>query len=365
MANSDEALRQTVLTQYHTPGHPTAFSSPDTVAKFHGISKEKAKRFLQESDTYVLHREYKRPHTFNPYYIYERRKLIQGDLIEIRELKGENDGINYLLLLIDVFTRKIWVYPLKRKTGADVSSVFRQWIDILDQTPETIMTDAGKEFWNRPLRALLDSHNIKLQLATGTCKAAYAERANKTLQVLIYKYLTQNETLRYIDVLPDLVASYNRREHRSLQNLSPNEADNRQNELQVRNIAIDRFQKVKRKTPKFKIGDMVRIKTDAKQISNARRAYAEQFHGEYFRIIRINKRLPIPLYYIKSMDSGEIIEGGFYANELSQIRGDVFKIDQVLNRRQRRGRREIYVRWKYFGPQWDEWIPETNVVQTY
>ena len=289
---------ETLINDYRTPGHPSAFSAPATLARHAGVSKNKAKKALEHVDSYVFHREYKRPRSFNPYYIYEKRKLIQADLIDISRISNENDGVKHLFLLIDVFTRKVWVFPLQNKNARTVKNALTNWTSLLGQElPEVIQVDGGKEFWNALVRDFLRNKRITLQLAVGTSKAAYAERANKSIQILIYKYLTDRETLRYIDELQNLILTYNSRGHRSLNYMSPDEAERNENQNQVRAIAINRFQKIKPKLPKFEIGDLVRVKTDAKKITDATRAYAEQFKGEYFTIHEINDILPIPLLY--------------------------------------------------------------------
>lgn len=201
--------------------------------------------------------------------------------------------------------------------------------------------------------------------ASSTSKAALAERANRSIQILIYKHLTANESLRFIDVLPQLVRTYNNRGHRTLNYMTPNEASQPQNEVRVRGIHMQRYASIRRKKPTLRLGAMVRVKTDSNAISPARRAYAEQFHGEYFTIMRINRRLPIPMYYLKSLDTGESIKDGFYANELSEVQGEVFKIEKVLKERMRAGKRELLVRWKWFNSMHDSWIPATDIVQVY
>ena len=358
---NDQLIRET----YKRPGHPTAFSSPATVARHHNITVDRARRILQHEDAYNLHREYKRPRSFNPYYIRQRRKLVQADLIDIRNIEQHNDNTKFLLLLIDVFSRMVWLYPLRNKSAKTMKTTMENWINRLFRLPETIMTDKGTEFWNHQVRTLLRNNGITLQLATGTCKAAYAERANKTLQVLIYKYLTEHETLRYIDKLDDLVRSYNRRGHRSLEFMSPIEADRPRNRARVCEIAERRWSKVKRREPTLGLGQMVRVKTEAKAISSSRRAYAEQFKGEFFTIHRINRTLPIPMYYLRSLDTDELIDGAFYANELTRIRGDVFKIDHVIRWRGRGRNRQALVRWKYFGPRHDSWVAEADILRVY
>lgn len=358
----DDRIRK----NFRSPGHPTAFSAPANIARQYNISEKKAKEILQEVDSYVLHKEYKRPKQYNPYYIYNRRELIQADLIDIRTLQQTNDGVNYLLLAIDVFTRKVHVYPLKRKTAVEMIKALRQYLhDLGPPTPKILMTDAGTEFWARNVRDFLGSKGIILQLAHGTSKASYAERANKTIQVLIYKYLSDQETTRYINVLPNLIKTYNSRGHRNLKYMSPNDADKPENEQRVRAIAVERYSKIRRKSPTLQLGDVVRIKTDPQNVDPARRAYAEQYKGEYFIIIRINKTLPIPLYYLVSMNTNEHIKGGFYSNELSKIQGDVFKIEEVLRERGRGNNKEILVKWKFFNDTHNSWIPARNIVQRF
>jgi transposase InsO family protein len=360
-----------ILEAFRTAGHPVAFSAPGTVARFFGISKKRATRLLQQVDSYVLHKEFKRPANYNPYYVYKRRELIQTDLIDMRDLRAANDNVSFLLLLIDVFSRKVWVYPLERKTAVAVAAALRAWLDGLKgkRKVKAISHDSGAEYLNAPVRKLLAERGIEQRIALGTSKACYAERANKTIQVLIYKWLSDRETTRYIDQLPKIVETYNKRGHRSLQFMTPEEADRPRNETYVRGLNMQRAGRVKRKKPKLELGDTVRVKTESSKISSSRRAYAEQYKGEYFTIVRINRRLPIPLYYLKSLDTGELIRGSFYESELSKVRGDVFKVEQVIKTRKRPGtrgkKRDLYVKWKWFSPGWNSWVREEDVVQVF
>lgn len=347
---------------FRRPGHKVAFSAPGNVARTYGISQEKARRLLEEVDSYVTHREYKRPSVFNPYYVYKRRELIQADLIDISELRAHNNGVRYLLLIIDVFTKKIWVYPLKTKEGTKVRDALADWLDRIGQpTPEVFATDAGNEFFNRHVRALMNERGVRQENSVGTCKAAVAERANKSLQVILYKYMSENQTKEYIGKLESLVETYNKRGHRTLNFMSPNMADLPRNEAQVRGFHVERYAKIKRKKVKFKVGEVVRIKFESKVLSPQSRAYKPQFKAEYFVIRDINQRLPIPLYYLKAMNNNEEIKGGFYSNELTAVRGDEFKVERVLDERGEGPNKELLVRWLHFSPEWDSWIPASSV----
>jgi transposase InsO family protein/ribosomal protein L19 len=352
---------------YATPGHPIAFSAPKTVAQHFGISEKQAKKILEYHDGYNLHREYKRPKRFNPYYVHSRREQVQCDLIDISRISAANDGIRFLLLLIDIFTKKVWVFPLKSKKAVEMEAVFQKWLDGLRTKPEIVKSDLGLEFKNHRVQRVLQEQGIEWQPAHGTLKAAIAERANKTIQVLIYKFLSTHETLRYIDKLDKLVQTYNRRPHRTLEGMTPATADLPANESLVQQIFHHRYQQLgrNRSVPKFAVGDTVRVKTDPHKISQNRRAYAEQFTGEYFKVVRINRTMPTPMFYLRSLDSGDVIEGAFYAEELQRQRGNVWKIERVLARRTRRGVRELKVKWKNFSDSHNSWIPETNIVQRF
>lgn len=357
---------------YTTPGHPTAFAGLEAVRKFYDgqFSKEDVEKALQSLDAYTRHREYKQPAHYNPYYVYRQRQEVQGDVIDMQQHSQDNDGIKYLLLLIDLFSRKIWVFPMKSKSGSDVRRALSQWLQQLGRRrkPQQFNTDKGREFNNQLVNTLLQSHNIRQTFASGTSKAAYAERANKTLQILLNKYMTAVQSLRYVDVLQDIVLSYNSRGHRSLDGLSPNDADLPEQQQYVRGILMKNHASraaAARKKVKFQIGDKVRLKYLAKKISGDARAYNPQFTGEIFQVIDINDRMMVPMYKVRSMDTGEVIEDRFYSNELQKVVGDLFKVEKILRTRGRRPNRQFLIKWQFFGDAHNSWEPEANITAVY
>ena len=367
------SVRELILQIYKTPGHPVAFSSPYNIYLYlkKKVPLKVIQNILAEIDSYSLHREYKRPKYYNPYYIYFRRKKFQADLIDISSLKTDNENISFLLVIIDIFSRKIWVYPLKQKTAISTAAAISSWVDEMkseDCSPSHLLTDSGTEFVNKNVKNILRENNIQFDQSKNIHKCAIVERVNKTLQILIYKYLTDKETTTYYDELQNLVNSYNSRPHRSLNKMSPNEADKPENEIKVRGIHCIKYaminSKRKKYASKFEVGDTVRIKTYAQGLTNARRSYLQQFHGEYFSIIEIKKRMPITMYIIKSMNDEEIIEGGFYANELTHVKGDIFKIEKIIKTKGKGRNKQHLVRWRYFDSRWDSWIKDSDIIRT-
>lgn len=362
-------LERAVLEAFTTAGHPVAFSTPSRVAKHFGIGLARAKAILEKTEGYTLHREYKKPRQYNPYYVHGRRKQVQADLIDVSDWREHNGGTRYLLVLIDIFTKFLWVYPLKNKSARSMVTALRSWLGEVGTPPTQMVTDRGLEFTAAPVQALLNSHNIEWRASNGTLKACIAERVNKTLQVLVFKHMTENQAKNYVDALPELVRTYNTRGHRTLEGMTPAEADRPDNEARVQAIFHERYEKLGRtrglRKLRFRVGDMVRVKIDPKKISKDRRAYAWQFNPQYYRVVRINRTLAVPMYHLRALDDGEYIEGGFYGAELQRVDGNVFLIERVVARRVRNGRREILVKWMYWSERWNEWIPEASVRRVY
>lgn len=355
---------------YVTPGHPLAFASPKIIHKaLKGrIPYSKIYKILSHLDAYTLHKQTRRPLT-NTYYILRPHELYQMDLVEVRKISKENDGVNYLLCIIEVFSRKLFVYALVNKKGETVEKALIEWLSKRNLPKRKILcgVDMGNEFLNIRVKTLLKNHNITLYVDHGNHKGAYIERAQKTLQKMIFQYLSHFEKMRYVDVLQDIVSTYNNRGHKSLNYNSPNFAEKKENEDFIRGIHMFRYSKkaMKRRKPKYKIGQMVRIRTLATKPSSSSRSYAESFHGEFYTIDKVNSRMAIPMYILKSMNTGEIIPQGFYEGELQVVRGDVWKVEKILKTRYKNKKKQYFIKWLHFDKSHSTWEDAKNIVNTF
>lgn len=327
---------------YIDPSHPTAFSSLGSVKRFYNgkYGTSTINKMLGTADSYTRHREFHKPRRRNPYFIYWLRQQIQIDLIDVIGLSEKNDDVTFLLAAIDCFSKKLWVKPLLHKTAAATLEAMKQLVSEISPKIEAILFDRGKEFVNRLVTDYLTKENIKIIHPNSEIKAGTVERVNRTLQNLIYRFIDENETDgRFIHVLQDLVNSYNTRGHSTLQYMTPEEAEKPENSGKVLCALNIYYSKAvsKRQEPKFSLGQTVKISIQKDKMS---RGYKETTKDELFKIIDINKRLPIPMYTLQSLNDKEIIEGGFYANEIQPIYGNVYKINEVLKSEHARGRRK-------------------------
>ena len=68
----------------------------------------------------------------------------------MQDIKDDNDGVSFLLVVINLFSRYLWVRPLKTKSAREVTEAFEDIFDV-GQKPEKLRTDKGKEFTNNDI----------------------------------------------------------------------------------------------------------------------------------------------------------------------------------------------------------------------
>ena len=63
----------------------------------------------------------------------------------------DNNGIKYLLTVIDLFYKFFWIIPLKKKTGQKVASAFSRILK--KRRPSKTWVDRGREFYNKDVQS--------------------------------------------------------------------------------------------------------------------------------------------------------------------------------------------------------------------
>lgn len=129
---------------YKMPGHPIAFSGINTIYNYYNrlLSLDKIKNILSQIEGYTLHKEYRSAQR-NPTYSHFKRYMFQMDLLDIQKFASWNDGVKYLLTVIDTFTRYAFVRPLVNKTGKNVLHEFKSIMEEAGEKPLFISMDRG------------------------------------------------------------------------------------------------------------------------------------------------------------------------------------------------------------------------------
>ena len=360
MAKTRPKKKETLQTLYRDPANPGSLGGVRRFARANRLSLKEAQNALERDVAYTLHKPVRRRFPTSRVQVMGMDHQWVADLVDMQKLASKNRGIKYLLTIVDALSKYAWVEPLKDKSGPMMLKAFTHVLQrSFPRQPYRLQTDKGKEFYNAPLRKFFQEKGIHHFSTSGDAKAGLVERFNRTLKGRMYRYFTAANTLRYVDVLPELVAGYNASPHRSI-GMSPEEVTS-SNEAQVwkRLYATPRRNKVNtRPKTTLKVGDRVRL---SQQTRPFKKGYLPAWTEEVFEVYRVVDGQPIT-YKVKELD-GTRIEGTFYAQELQRVHVDddtVWRIEKVLKRRGDR----LYVQWKGWPSKYNSWIRRQDVAPT-
>ena len=86
----------------------------------------KIRKWLNNQDDYSLQKPARRPVKRARVVVSSIDNQWDADLADMSSLSKFNKGIKSLLVVIDIFSRFVWVQPLKNKTGKEVVEGFKQ-----------------------------------------------------------------------------------------------------------------------------------------------------------------------------------------------------------------------------------------------
>ena len=269
------------------------------------VTLKKVNEFLKSQDAYTLHKRTRKP-KFRRTLVFKPRDLWQIDLLDMQKYSKENDEYRYICVIIDCFSRYVWVKPLKNKTGK--ATVKALALLLMNERPKLIQADQGTEFFNRDVKRMLEAFGPKLYHTYTDKKAAIVERVQRTLRGRLGRLFTKRGNFKWIDKIDDIVTAYNNSYHRTIK-MKPADVD----EEHIANIFFNSLPNLK-KTIKFSNGDRVRILIKKNQFA---KEFEKSWSEEIFKIKRIQNTNPIT-YLIEDLD-GEDIIGGFYTEELQAL----------------------------------------------
>lgn len=351
---------------YYNPKHSASFSTVDKLYKAAGreIPKKIVTEWLMGQATYTRHRPKRVRFQRNCYIVSNIAELYEADLgIFPEEYARYNDGVKYLLLVIDCFSKFMFVEPLKRKTTEAVIAAFKNIFKRSSVRCQRLQTDSGGEFLSKKFSQFMKLNDIKFNTTKNPdTKACIAERAIRTLKGKLYKYLSYANTFRYVDVLDDIVNSYNNTYHRTIK-MTPSEVNDK-NILQVhKNIRESQMASVKilkkPKKPKFKVGDYVRISNERTVF---KKGFTPGFSEELFKITSVALRTPV-VYYIEDL-AGEEISGTFYEPELQKViydEGAACAIEKIIKQRRQGKTIQYFVKFRGYPTKFNSWVNSSEI----
>ena len=167
-----------------------------------------------------------------------------ADLIDLTAQPSIEEGksssstpYQYILVVLNVFSKQLWARALRTKTAAVVTEAFKEILDG-EQPPSRLNTDSGSEFTG-PFAQLLEEKDIWHSVKDAQDKNALApiDRVIGTLKRSIFRRVVADEDPDWASNLQKTVDGYNQTVHSALQGRAPEEVPD-EKELQ---FALRRF----------------------------------------------------------------------------------------------------------------------------
>ena len=320
------------------------------------IKTKQVQNFLQNEDTYTLHRPARKNYLRRRVHVSGPLQQFQADLVDMSMFEKENDGYRWILMVIDIFTKKGYGFPVKRKDSKSIISGFEA-LEKQTPLPEKIQTDKGMEFRAKPVQDWFRAKGVHwFSSEDDVIKAGIVERFNRTMKAKMWKYFHFKKSNRWLEVLPMLMQSYNNTVHTSIK-MTPTEATEKQNTAKVNENLYGPDSRLNRNRPldmptdnAFAVGDKVKLSKHALIFD---KSYKPNWQLEIMEVTDVIPTDPV-IYRVKDLDN-EPIKGSFYDHELQKVTSlpKVYDIERIIEEKPNR----VKVKWKGYPEKMNSWIP--------
>lgn len=222
-----------------------------------GVRQKDIAEFIKEQEVAQLHKKPPKAQE-TPITTSDKEIDFQMDLLDLSKYARQNDGHHWILLVIDIFDRKVAAIPLKNKeastTLVGLKEAFRQL-----GNPRRVVSDSGSEFKGAVDKFLASNSIIHYKTEPQYHNVlGVVDRMSQTLKSMIQRTITASGSVRWIDSLDQLIKNYNDTPHSGLGGLSPQEGS--ENVTEVRDLTHDKVVASKEKhTVTLSVSDHVRI----------------------------------------------------------------------------------------------------------
>ena len=100
----------------------------------------------------------------------------------MRSLSSKNRNVNYLIRVIDVFTKYAWVKTFKNKNDKTVHDAFIEIVNKSNRKRNKLWVDQGKELHNTFMQKCLGNNDILMYSTHNEGKSVIIKRFIKTLK---------------------------------------------------------------------------------------------------------------------------------------------------------------------------------------
>ena len=210
------------------------------------------------------------------------------DFAFVDNLASQNNGVKYLLVAVDIFSRFVRVQTMKTKYAKDTLQAFRKMIS-RKNTPEKLRVDKGTEYGGT-FKKFCKEEDIEVYSSMSETKAAFAERAIQSLKDIVYRYI-EDHGEKTVPKLQQFVSSLNCRKNRSIGKSSRD----------VKNCDFYQYCITNPSRNILNQNSELAKELEFRKNNPFRKGYKPQFTDEIFEISAISTKKP-PTSYIKDLE---------------------------------------------------------------
>lgn len=275
---------------------------------------KKVKRSLSELEEYTLYkparRNFRRRRVQVNFIHYQYcADLLDTSIYYKHVLVNKNQRMKFCLLVQDLFSKMIYLEPIKDKSNSSVLVGFKK-IFARAPTCRILQTDSGQEFKGTSVQKYFKSLNIHHFSTSSFIKSAHCERSNKTARSMLARFMHKRRNSRWTDFIQQVEYTINNSKSAS-HGLKPISVSKKnEGEVWQRLYAKHLYQIPE--SQKLRIGQTVRI-------SQNRILFTKESYGlwskEIFKISKIHPTDPIT-YSLVDLNN-EDLQGTYYFYDLN------------------------------------------------
>lgn len=238
--------------------------------RYINITFRDVQKLLSRLEKHQVHRAFHNKQIVKPIVSSGPFKHFQADLISLPKY----NNFEYVLNIVDIFTKYLWSYPLKKKEASVVAKELEKFFEDLPRGISfVIQSDNGGEFlgsFSDYVKKVNDDPEIDLKVkqifSTSHTPQTQGqiERLNGTLKNRLSRLMTSQDSKNWVELLPLAVENYNCTVHRVIR-FRPKDARFQAEQLQ-NTIRKNLKQNTKAfkdnyndKFPNLEVGDLVRL----------------------------------------------------------------------------------------------------------
>lgn len=296
-----------------------------TKNQYLGISRRRVQEFLSHQEAYQIHLPIKKVKIVAPIITTHTNQRWQIDLIDLsnKNFPFWNDGMKWVLTIVDLFSKYAWAYPLKDKRAYSTAKVIRAHLATNDN-PSVIQADNGGEF-DAQFSEVLREYKIKFVRSQPYKPHSQGaiEAFNKTLKRRLFHWMSIYKTKTWVDLLPEVLDGYNNTKHSTTGYTPAKIHYEYTNKIVAERIATKGRARMSPAQPLLKVGDRVRVsnwtRKDQRKRKTFDKSYTPNWSLSIFTVSKISKPDIGREQYRLQDGEGKRVNQVYYREELQKI----------------------------------------------